>query len=255
MRDPEMIRQDFAVTVQSSNMNERTVTCIIVSNQTNRGGRRIDIEGCQYDDYLKSPVVLAFHDDTKVIGRCLWLKFGDEGIIAKFEFRNSGLANDIYSLYKEGFLTSWSIGFMPVDWQYENENGAEVMHIKKWVLLEVSAVSIPMDANAITLAFNQGFIHESSLIHTAEAVKFESRFAEIQTKTDTLLSRISEVQNTLDSRLGEIMQMLPALKDETESSVIDDAEKENGNYEQAEDLVTELTEAIIEHINTRRGIL
>lgn len=255
MKDPEMIRQDFAVTVQSSNINERTVTCIIVSNQTNRGGRRIDIEGCQYDDYLKSPVVLAFHDDTKVIGRCLWLKFGDEGIIAKFEFRNSELADDIYGLYKEGFLTSWSIGFMPIDWQYENENGIEIMHIKKWLLLEVSAVSIPMDANAITLAFNQGFIHEPTLVHTAETVKLESRLADIHTKTDTLLSSVSELQCTLDSRICEMQRVLTELACGLQSAKNYIPEERKDNNETAEELVAELTEAIIEHINTRRGIL
>lgn len=168
MQFDKPIKQDFAAVVQSVEAEKNTITCVIVSGQTNRGRRRVDVKGCQWDDYFKSPVVLAFHDDEKVIARCLWLKIEDAGIIAKFEFRNSELAQDIFSLYKGGFLTSWSIGFLPVTYSWEEENGVEVLHIQKWILLEVSAVSVAMDANAITLAINQGLVHDDFLVESFE---------------------------------------------------------------------------------------
>ncbi|MDP4190590.1 MAG: HK97 family phage prohead protease [Bacteroidota bacterium] len=211
-RDEEIaerpLRQSFDAVIQSVEKNQRTLTCMIVSAQTNRGKRKVEIKGCQYEDYMKSPVVLAFHDEEKVIARCQWLKFTEQGIVAKFEFRDNELANDIYDLYKEGFLTSWSIGFLPVTWNYEEEEGVEIIHITKWILLEVSAVSIPMDANAITLAINQGIVHDQFLIQSICTAKISQQNEELQSSSLKMLSEIELLKK-------EIAGIITLLKDST----------------------------------------
>lgn len=161
----------------------RTLKCCIVTAGVNRGGRRIDPRGGNFEDYFKSPVVLAFHDDTKVIGRCVELSVETGGILATFEFSGTRLAREIFNLYEEGFLTSWSIGFLPLEMKTEKEGGKEIMHITKWVLLEVSAVSVPMDADAITVAIGQGLIHDEMLLQSLGAAVQESDF-------ETLLKEI-----------------------------------------------------------------
>lgn len=153
----------------------KTLRCYIVTAGINRGCRRIDPKGGIFDDYFKSPVVLAFHDDTKVIGRCIDLNVETGGILATFEFNHTGLADDIFRLYREGFLTSWSIGFLPLEMKSEKEGGKEILHITKWMLLEVSAVSVPMDADAVTVAIGQGLIHDQLLIQSL-CSKHESDF-------------------------------------------------------------------------------
>lgn len=197
------IREQFSAKIQSADKSNNTLTCIIVSSQTNRGRRKVDVSGCSYDDYMKSPVVLAFHDDERIIARCLWLKFSDEGIIAKFQFRDSPLSNDIFSLYKEGFLTSWSIGFLPVSWNYEEEDGIEIIHITKWTLLEVSAVSIPMDANAITLAIGQGMVHDSYLIQSVKNSIDSYNLENILKSTQDLVKTIESVKADITQSLAE----------------------------------------------------
>ncbi|MCU7497211.1 MAG: hypothetical protein HF314_16500 [Ignavibacteria bacterium] len=144
----------------------KTLQCYIVTAGINRGGRRIDPEGGRFEDYFKSPVVLAFHDDTKIIARCVELSVESGGILATFEFNHTQLAGDIFRLYQEGFLTSWSIGFLPLEMKTDKEGGKEILHITSWILLEVSAVSVPMDADAITVAVGQGLIQDELLIQS-----------------------------------------------------------------------------------------
>lgn len=144
----------------------KTLQCYIVTAGINRGGRKIDPRGGKFEDYFKSPVVLAFHDDTKVIGRCIDLKVETGGILATFEFNHTQLACDIFRLYKEGFLTSWSVGFLPLEMNSGKEGGKEVLHVTSWLLLEVSAVSVPMDADAVTVAIGQGLIKDELLLQS-----------------------------------------------------------------------------------------
>ncbi|MGE5680531.1 MAG: HK97 family phage prohead protease [Bacillota bacterium] len=271
------IRQSFDAVVQSADKNERTITCVIVSSQTNRGRRKVDVNGCQYDDYLKSPVVLAFHDDERVIGRCMWLKFTEAGIVAKFEFRDSSLANDIYSLYKEGFLTSWSIGFLPVSWNYEEEDGQEIIHITKWVLLEVSAVSIPMDTNAITLAIDQGIVRDEYLIQSITEARSSSLTEVIYSNSksmldhiDKLKSEVSEAVRLWHSGINEIRLSFEGIKekfDEIEkiisaSAVLKSQSCEgnlsaegNMNAYEFTEFTKELNDSIRQHIERLRGKL
>ncbi|MGE5432384.1 MAG: HK97 family phage prohead protease [Syntrophomonadaceae bacterium] len=157
----------------------KTLKCYIVTAGVNRGQRKIDPQGGRFDDYFKSPVVLAFHDDTKVIGRCVDLSIETGGILATFEFNHTRLADDIFRLYKEGFLTSWSIGFLPLEMKQEKEGGKDVLHITNWMLLEVSAVSVPMDADAVTVAIGQGLIHDELLLQSLR-LKPESDFSSLK---------------------------------------------------------------------------
>ncbi|MCU7500721.1 MAG: HK97 family phage prohead protease [Bacteroidota bacterium] len=157
----------------------KTLQCYIVTAGINRGGRKIDPHGGKFEDYFKSPVVLAFHDDTKVIGRCIDLSVETGGILATFEFNHTQLASDIFRLYKEGFLTSWSIGFLPLEMKSEKEGGKEVIHITSWLLLEVSAVSVPMDADAVTVAIGQGLIKDELLLQSLGESDFSKLAREI----------------------------------------------------------------------------
>lgn len=161
-----MEKMDQVLVSEVRQAENKTLKCYIVTAGVNRGGRKIDPQGGQFDDYLKSPVVLAFHDETKIIGRCVELSVESGGILASFEFNHTTLAEDIFRLYEGGFLTSWSIGFLPLEMKTEIEGGREVLHITSWMLLEVSAVSVPMDSDAVTVAIGQGLIHDTLLLQS-----------------------------------------------------------------------------------------
>ena len=73
------------------------------------------------------------------------------------------IAKIAYGLYQGNFLNAVSVGFVPVRW----ENGTDkTQYRRKYLeqeLLEVSAVGIPANPNALALGLKSGAIHKSDL--------------------------------------------------------------------------------------------
>ena len=112
-------------------------------------------------------IVLWSHDyggDTLPLGRNLWIKPTDAEIIAKTEFNDLPFSSDVYRLYRDGFLNSWSVGFTPDESREptreeiaQKAEWASVRRIHtKWHLLEYSAVKVPSNPDALTLAISKG---------------------------------------------------------------------------------------------------
>ncbi|MFC2084632.1 HK97 family phage prohead protease [Bacteroidota bacterium] len=142
---------------------DRIIKSYVVTNKINRYNRKINPKGIKTDNYSKSPVVLWMHDLEKVIGKNIWLKADADGMIAKTQFRDSGLANEIYHLYKEKYLTSWSVSFTPLSFDWIMVDGKDVIDVKECELLEYSAVSIPADPDAVSLVLKQGIVKNDIL--------------------------------------------------------------------------------------------
>src|SRR5437016_10464197 len=76
-----------------------------------------------------------------------------------------------HALYRGKFLTAVSVGFVPLRW----ENGAEdADYSRKYLeqeLLEVSAVAIPANPNALALALKSGAVEKSDLRDLADLLR------------------------------------------------------------------------------------
>jgi HK97 family phage prohead protease len=98
--------------------------------------------------YLKrNPVILPFHRyDAKPIGRCLDGAITGKELRLEIEFAPTEEAQEIKALYDGKFLNSWSVGFIPKDWEADKETGRRIY--KDVELLECSAVSVPSNAAA-----------------------------------------------------------------------------------------------------------
>lgn len=117
-------------------------------------------------NYLKNPVILAYHDHAKPIGRMVDHKVDEKGLWIKASI--SDAAGDIYKLVKNGILTAFSIGFRVMDAEYNS--AAEVFVIKDLELHEISVVSVPANQNtlfSLAKAFN----------NAAEFELFKQQFA------------------------------------------------------------------------------
>ena len=81
------------------------------------------------------------------------------------------MARIAYGLYRGKFLNAVSVGFVPLRW----ENGPEGSSYKrKYVeqeLLEVSAVAIPANPNALALAVKSGAVTKSDLADTLDLLR------------------------------------------------------------------------------------
>jgi len=179
----KFIRKFYTSEKIESSEEERAVTAIVSTADRDRDGEIVDPRGIQLDGYLKNPVLLWAHRYMDPpIGRAMWVKRKKEGLVAKFEFSKSQFANEIYQLYREGFLKAFSIGFIPLDYDEK-----EKIH-KKILLLEVSAVPVPANENALVVeAYRKGLIQSVQLKKDLELeeIEIEDEEEEIVVDADT----------------------------------------------------------------------
>ena len=97
------------------------------------------------ENYLKNPVVLAYHKHDEPVGRMVEHRIDDKGLWIKV--RVSAAAEDVFNLVKDGVLTAFSIGFRILDAEYNT--AAEVFMVKQLELHEISVVSVPANQNTL----------------------------------------------------------------------------------------------------------
>ncbi len=96
-------------------------------------------------NYLKNPVILAYHDHSEPAGRMVEHRIDEKGLWVKA--RISAAAEDVFNLVKDGVLTAFSIGFRIVDAEYNS--AAELFVVKELELHEISVVSVPANQNTL----------------------------------------------------------------------------------------------------------
>ncbi len=97
------------------------------------------------ENYLKNPIILAYHDYQQPIGRMVEHKIDNRGLWIKA--RISSAAEDIFKLVKDGILTAFSIGFRVLDAEYNQ--ALDVFLIKEVELHEISVVPVPCNQNTL----------------------------------------------------------------------------------------------------------
>ena len=96
-------------------------------------------------NYLKNPIILAYHDHSEPIGRMVEHKVDEKGLWIKAKI--SSAAKSVFNLIKDEVLTAFSIGFRIVDAEYNAAQ--ELFVIKELELHEISVVSVPANQNTL----------------------------------------------------------------------------------------------------------
>src|SRR5258707_12410221 len=123
------------------------------------------------NEYLKNPVVLWAHNRFSIppIGTCQRLDVQPDRIVAETKFAQGvPLAEDLFRLYEQGVLRGWSIGFVPrkaslLPGSEASAEGRRGVRVEEWDLLEYSAVPIPENPGALTVAIQKGIVHDGLL--------------------------------------------------------------------------------------------
>jgi len=155
----EMVRKFYLAEPQGSNEDERSVTARVSTPDVDRDGEIILSEGIDVSEYQKNPVLLWAHRyEIAPIGKALWAKADKGGLICKFQFAPTQFADEVYQLYRGGYMRAFSIGFIPLDYDSKTKTHKRVS------LLEVSAVPVPANQNATVMeAYEKGIIKSASL--------------------------------------------------------------------------------------------
>ena len=96
-------------------------------------------------NYLKNPVILAYHNHSEPVGRMTDHRVDEKGLFV--QARISAAAEDVFNLVKDGVLTAFSIGFRIVDAEYNS--ALELFVVKELELHEISVVSVPANQNTL----------------------------------------------------------------------------------------------------------
>lgn len=133
--------------------NENGSTFKITEETPDREQDVVFAKGLDITNYLKNPVVLWGHDSSDLpIGKCVNIEQVDDGWLATVEFVPEDYpyigakAEAVRRSIKDGFLSAVSIGFIPKEWNFNDEGGLNILESE---LTEFSVVSVPCHQNAI----------------------------------------------------------------------------------------------------------
>jgi Escherichia/Staphylococcus phage prohead protease len=168
------IRSTIPVQISDDSCN----SCLdfISSDETlDRYNEIISASGWKLDNYLRNPVFQNAHqygDILFTLGRALVTEVRQVGrafpravLFQRIEFACdiNPMAKIAYGLYKGKFLNAVSVGFLPLRWEDGNEEKGYQRKYLEQELLEVSAVGIPANPNALALGLKSGAIQKSDL--------------------------------------------------------------------------------------------
>lgn len=114
---------------------DRSADVILASAWTKSGG---------LNNFQRNPILLFNHNYDKPIGKVVAMGTDSRGL--KINGVISKSAGDVYNLVKEGVLSTFSVGFLIKDADYDKENDGLI--VKDAELLEISVVSVPCNQDA-----------------------------------------------------------------------------------------------------------
>lgn len=202
------------------------------------------------DNYKKNPIVLAFHNHSMPVGKCVDLEVRDnQGLYVKCEI--SSAEEKIYRLIKEGVLKTFSVGFMIKDAEYNSE--MDTFLITEVELFEISVVSVPANQDstfsvAKTLK-NSGDFQElkKQFIHKDNgednmSIDLEKFQEQLLGKVSETASEAAKAQVAEAERLKKEAEEAERKRQEAEEARKAEMKKEA--KKQAEDMVSTVKEAM-----------
>jgi len=196
------------------------------------------------DNYLKNPVILAYHNMEKPIGKTVDHKVDKKGL--KITAKISKTAGDVLTLIKEGVLSTFSVGFMVKDADYDKKTGIFV--IKEVELYEVSVVAIPANA-AATFSVSKSFSSDE------EFTEFKNKFEKSENIKETLMEKKDEVKQEAPVDLAkfatEVAAMVKSSLDAEKKAAADREEAETKAKESVRIEATTAAERLVKELEGR----
>lgn len=158
------------------------ISVVCSTEVMDRAGEVIHQDGWILDDFKANPVFLAAHMHRSITGQPMVIgSFKDIGVKQScsldgdIKFASTTLGKEYATLYGEKHMRAVSVGFDPVrqELRKDNDTGKMVMHYLEQKLIEVSAVAVGCNQEALAKSFGMGHLAEKDLLTTmiADAVK------------------------------------------------------------------------------------
>lgn len=196
-----MSRKDKQYALEIKAIDEQNMIIDMVGStaDVDRVGDVIAIDGVDYSDYMKNPIVLPNHDySSQAIGKTLSITPTDNKLIFKIQFAATEIGQEWFYLYSKGFMSSSSIGFIPIEYSPNDSGGYTYTKIQ---LLEISLVTVPCQQNAnILRAFKDGKISKAlfDCLKKEEEVISKDSLEEIAKACTDIESNINSIRNLIE---------------------------------------------------------
>lgn len=196
--DNPVVIKDFKI----SSFEDNNSTFMITTDAQDRVEDIVSPDGLIISNYLNNPVVLENHkSDELPIAKCVELTRVDNGWLAKIEYVDGSVplvgpkAEAIKQLVKNGFLSAVSIGFRPIEWEFNDEGGINYLQSE---LTEFSIVTIPCNSEALVV--------ERSLNKTdaTEVSEIEEDNSEENNNSEELLEQEDNSEEVSEKNHSEI---------------------------------------------------
>ena len=163
----KMVYKEFSFEVKAADDDSRVIKFKGSTGDKDRMGEIITPSGWKLNNYKRNPVFLGFHSyHEPPIGKAINVEKTDNALTFDIEFADAetyAFADTIYRLYKGGFMKAVSVGFIPLKWEdgdsRSDDKGVRRTYLEQ-ELLELSAVSVPANANALMNAVKENVITE-----------------------------------------------------------------------------------------------
>jgi len=209
--------------VKTKELETRTVRFKISSEVVDRDGDVLIANGCDFTNFEKNPIFLSFHNSHDFpLGKPK--NWGVEGnaVYCDVYFptveelstdkecasEKAKLVDFTYHCYKTGMLNAVSVGFIATDLEPNKETSGYI--IKKWELLEFSAVAVPANQDAIAQAVKSFGEEGKNIVDPFE-------------KIAVLEKQLEECQKVIKEQAEKLEKVKKELGDEV---VIEDEEEE-----------------------------
>lgn len=143
-----MIRKDIA----AQQVGGDPLEFVMSDSSVDRYGDVIDARGWDLKDFRRNPVALFGHDGLLPIGKWSNVRVEGDRLLGRLELVEavSDRLKEIHALVRAGVLRAVSVGFRPIQHEPLGEKGGR--RYLKQALLECSLVSVPANANALSVA-------------------------------------------------------------------------------------------------------
>lgn len=207
------LRHSFESTVRVVPDMERTLEFTISTDAIDRAGDKISQDGWQLENYRKNPVVMWAHAyDLLPVARCVQVGPEAGKLRALAEFTPAGMAkfNDtVFDMYRLGFLSATSVGFMPIRWEWVDEEGRRYgIDFIEQELLEFSTVPVPCNPEALIGARSAG-IDTAPLRAWAEKLLDSEDLVAVSKGALETLRRAAGAPEVLSVRFRKLADSLP----------------------------------------------
>jgi HK97 family phage prohead protease len=145
---------DKLIEVKKADKENFTLEAVFSTQDVDRHGDTVVQSGWDLESFRKNPVILNSHnygDASEVIGKMVDVEVVGKKLVGtiKFAVNENPKAKVIFDLYAGGFLSAFSVGFIPKGFKTAKDGTVDWTVIEESELLEVSAVSVPANARAL----------------------------------------------------------------------------------------------------------